>query len=468
MRLQHAAARVRASFDDPNLVSCAGLVPVLRLAESCDLHGIIDERVRVPGDKGANASGKVAAIVAGMLTGADSIDDLDVVRHGGMPGLFAGVYAPSTLGEFLRAFTHGHVRQLQGVSREFLVQLARHTRLLPGAGAVTFLDVDSLLRRVYGKQKQGAAFGHAKIGGYQVLLRGLNPLVATISTPDAAPVIAATQLRAGNAGSARGAASLIREAVATTRAVLATDPKAASGEIVVRADSAFYSRKVIAACRRAAVRFSVTVRMDAKIRRAIDAIPGDAWVEIEYPQPVWDDEQQRFISRAQIAETTYTAFEGTPEQVTARLIARRIPDLNKTRVDDQGELFTVWRYHAAFTDSPFVLVQAEAHHRGHAVIEQVFAELIDGPLAHLPSGRFDANNAWLTCIAIAHNLTRAAAVHAGPRYATARAATIRRHLINLAGRVARHARGITLHLPQHWPWQHSWQRLSAATGPPLA
>ena len=159
---------------------------------------------------------------------------------------------PSTLGEFLRAFTHGHVRQLQGVSREFLVQLARRTRLLPGAGAVTFIDVDSLLRRVYGKQKQGAAFGHAKVGGYQVLLRGLNPLVATISTPDAAPVIAATQLRAGNAGSARGAAALLAEAIATTRAVLAMDPRAATGEIVVRADSAFYSRKVIAACRRAA------------------------------------------------------------------------------------------------------------------------------------------------------------------------------------------------------------------------
>jgi hypothetical protein len=448
------------------LVSCAGLVPVLRLAESCDLHGIVGERVRIPGDKGANASGKVATIVAGMLTGADSIDDLDVVRHGGMPSLFGGVYAPSTLGEFLRAFTHGHVRQLQGVSREFLVQLARRTRLLPGAGAVTFVDVDSVLRRVYGKQKQGAAFGPAKVGGYQVLLRGLNPLVATISTPDAAPVIAATQLRAGNAGSARGAAALLTEAIATTRAVRATDPRAATGEIVVRADSAFYSRKVIAACRRAQVRFSVTVRMDAKIRKAIDDIPADAWVEIEYPQPVWDDEQQRFISRAHIAETTYTAFEHTEDAVTARLIARRIPDLNKTGVDAQGELFTVWRYHAAFTDSPFILIQAEAQHRAHAVIEQVFAELIDGPLAHLPSGRFDANNAWLTLIAITHNLTRAAAVHAGHRYATARAATIRRHLINLAGRIARHARGITLHLPEHWPWQHPWQRLFAATGPP--
>jgi hypothetical protein len=459
---------VRAAFDDPALVSFAGLEPVMRLAEACDLHGIVRERLHVPTDKGANASGKVATIVAGMLTGADSIDDLDVVRHGGMAELFGGVYAPSTLGSFLRTFSHGHVRQLQAVSREFLVQLARRTPLLPGAGAVTFIDVDSLLRRMYGKKKQGVAFGHAKVGGYQVLLRGYNPLVATISTPDAAPVIAASQLRAGNAGSARGAASLVAEAIATTRAVLAARPVPMPGEIVLRADSAFYSRKVIAAARRGGVRFSVTIRVDKKVRRAIESVPADAWIEITYPEPVWDDDQQRFVSRAHIAQIAYTAFESTPDEVTARLIVRRIPDLNKTAVDAQGELFPVWRYHAAFTDSPFVLVQAEEQHRGHAVIEQVFAELIDGPLAHLPSGRFDANNAWLSCIAIAHNLTRAAATLAGRRYATARPATVRRHLINLASRIARHARGVTVHLPEHWPWQHPWLRLFTAVHAPPA
>jgi hypothetical protein len=222
VRLPHGPARVRASFDDPNIVSCAGLEPVMRLAESCGLHGLVARRLHVPTDKGSNAVGKVAAIVAGMVTGADSIDDLDVLRHGGTPTLFGGVYAPSTLGSFPRTFRHGHVRQLQATSRQFLVGLAGQApALLPSANAVTFVDIDSLLRRVYGKQKQGAGFGHAKVGGYQVLLRGLNPLVATLSTPDAAPVIAATQLRAGNAGSARGAASLLAEAIATTKAVLA-------------------------------------------------------------------------------------------------------------------------------------------------------------------------------------------------------------------------------------------------------
>ena len=440
----------------------------MALAQSCGLHGIVTQRLHVPTDKGSNAAGKVAAIVAGMLTGADCIDDLDVLRHGGMPLLFGGVYAPSTLGSFLRGFSHGHVRQLQAVSRQFLVRLAGRAPLVPGAGAVTFVDVDSLLRRVYGKCKQGAGFGHAKVGGYQVLLRGLNPLIATVSTPDAAPVIAATQLRAGNTGSARGAATLTAEAIATTKQVLAARGEPPGGEVVVRADSAFYSRKVIAACRRAGVRFSITITVDRKVRRAIEAIPADAWVEIEYPQPVWDEQQQRFISRAHIAETCYTAFEGTRFEVTARLIVRRVPDLNQPTVDGQGELFTAWRYHAAFTDSSFILEQAEAQHRGHAVIEQVFAELIDGPLAHLPSGDFNANNAWLACIAIAHNLTRCVGVLASRRHGTARAATIRRHLVNVAGRIARHARAVTIHLPQHWPWQHEWLRLFASVHAPPA
>jgi hypothetical protein len=275
-------------------------------------------------------------------------------------------------------------------------------------------------------------------------------------------------LRAGNAGSARGAAALIAEAIATTKQVLAVQGETLGGEIVVRADSAFYSRKVVTACRRARVRFSITIGVDRKVRRAIEAIPTDAWVEIEYPQPVWDEQQQRFISRAHIAEISYTAFEGSRFEVTARLIVRRVPDLNRQILDGQGELFTAWRYHAAFTNSPFILEQAEAQHRAHAVIEQVFAELIDGPLAHLPSGDFNANNAWLACIAIAHNLTRTAGVLTGRRHATARAATIRRHLVNVAGRIAQHARTITIHLPRHWPWQHEWLRLFASVHAPPA
>jgi hypothetical protein len=462
VRLQHTAGAVRASFDDPNLVSCAGLEPVMRLAQSAGLGAFVRDKVHLPSSIGSNPAGKVATIVAGMVAGADSIDDLDLVRHGGLPALFSGVYAPSTLGSFLREFTHGHVLQVHCAARQFLVELSRRTPLLAGADQLCFVDIDSMLRRCYGKKKRGAAFGHTKVGGYPVLLRGYNPLVATICTPDAAPVVAATRLRAGNAGSARGAASMVAQAVGTANACGAT------GELIVRADSAFYAKKVIRACRRGGARFSVTVRLDRPIRAAIATIDEDAWVDINYPQAIWDDDEQRWISDAQIAETVYTAFAGTRQAITARLIVRRISRVDPRPDTGQDELFPTYRYHAVFTDSPFVLEQAEAQHRGHAVIEQVNADLIDGPLAHLPSGDFSANGAWLVCAAIAHNLTRAAGHLAAPHYGKARAATIREEIINVAARVAHRARSIILHLPEHWPWQHAWTRLFAtAHAPPV-
>jgi Transposase DDE domain group 1 len=456
VRLRHDAPVVRATFDDPNLVSCAGLVPVMRLAQTVGLHAAVTDRVHLPGDKGANPAGKVATIVAGMLAGADCIDDLDVARHGGMPGLFTGVYAPSTIGSFLRAFTHGHVRQLQAAARDTLVGLAGRTPILAGADTLCFVDIDSMLRRVYGKQKQGIGFGHAKVGGYNVYLRGYNPLIATLSTPLAAPVIAATRLRAGNAGSARGAASMIAEAITTARAC------GASGEIVVRADSAFYAKTVITGCRRRRVRFSVTCRIDAKIRAACESIGEQQWIDIQYPQAIFDEDTGRWISDAQIAETTYTAFAGTRHEVTARLIVRRIRRDDPTQHPGQSELVASHRYHAVFTDSPFVLTQAESQHRGHAIIEQTNADLIAGALAHLPSGRFTANDAWLTCAAITHNLTRAAGHLAGPAHRAARPATIRTRLINVAARLAHRARTIHLHLPDRWPWQTAFDNLYTA------
>ncbi len=456
MRLRYDEPVTAVTFDDPNLVSCAGLVPVMRLAQDAGLHDAVADRVSLPTDKGVNPAGKVATIVAGMLAGADSIDDLDITRHGGMPSLFSSVYAPSTLGSFLRTFTHGHVRQLQAAARDTLIGLGRRAPLLAGADTLTFVDIDSMLRRVYGKQKQGIGFGHAKVGGYNVMLRGYNPLIATLSTPLAAPVIAATRLRSGNAGSARGAASMIAETITTARACGAT------GEIVVRADSAFYAKTVITACRRRRVRFSVTTRIDTKIRTACDSIADDQWIDIAYPQAVWDEDAGRWISDAQIAETTYTAFAGTRHAVTARLIVRRIRRDDPTQVPGQGELVAAFRYHAVFTDSPFTLTQAEAQHRRHAIIEQVNADLIAGPLAHLPSGRFSANDAWLTCAAIAHNLTRTAGHLAAGANATARTASIRTRIINVSARLAHRARTVHLHLPERWPWQAAFDNLFTA------
>jgi hypothetical protein len=220
---------------------------------------------------------------------------------------------------------------------------------------------------------------------------------------------------------------------------------------VVRADSAFYAKTVITTCHRRKVRFSVTTRIDAKIRTACDSITDDQWIHIKYPQAIFDEDTGRWISDAQIAETVYTAFAGTRHAVTARLIVRRIRRDDPTQIPRQQELLPTYRYHAVFTDSPFTLVQAEAQHRAHAIIEQINADLIAGPLAHLPSGRFSANDAWLTCAAIAHNLTRTAGHLAAGAYRTARPATIRTRIINVAARLAHHARTIHLHLPSTGP-----------------
>jgi hypothetical protein len=456
MRFLHTAGAVEAAFDDQNLISDAGLEPVMRLAEVAGLRRQVQQKVHLPGPLGSNAAGKVATIVAGMLTNADSIDDLDRVRHGGMGLLFESVYASSTLGSFLRSFSHGHVRQLESAARQVLVALARRAPLLPAADVLTFIDIDSLLRPVYGKAKQGASFGHAKVGGYQILRRGYSPLIATISTVQAAPVVAATRLRAGKAGSSRGAASLAAEAITTAKAA------GAAGEILLRADSAFYAAKLISACRAHRVRFSVTVPISAAIRAAIATIAEDAWTTIKYRHAIWDDDEQRWISDAQIAETSYTAFAGTKHELTARLIVRRVKRLNPKAAAGQDALFTLWRHHAFLTDSRHLLIQAEQQHRGHAIIEQCLAELIDGPLAHLPSGAFNANAAWLTLTALAHNLTRAAGTLASAQHARARPATIRAQLICIAARIAHRARKIVLHLPVDWPWQPAWQQLFTA------
>ena len=434
MRLLHELAKIHASFDEPNLVSRAGLVPVMALARRAGLADLAGEHVRPAGACGVNAPVKVACVVAGMVAGAGSIDDLDVLRHGAMSALFGGIRAPSTLGSFLRSFTWGNVLQLGRVSRLLLAELARRTPLLPGADVLAFVDIDTQQKRVYGHKKQGAAFGHAKIQGKSLLVRGLNAMAATISTPLAAPVIAATRLRGGNAASARGAASFARHAV--------------------RAAGAF---------------FSVTVAMNAHVAAAIAAIGEDAWTPIRYPRASWDDQLGCWVSDAEVAEVEYTAFTSAKGQaITARLIVRRVRDLGRTAAEGQDEPVTIWRYHAIFTDSPFVMLQAEEQHRDHAVVEQVLADWTDGPLAHLPSGSFPANAAWLALAAISHNLLRAAGALASLACARARTATLRRDLIDVAARITRHGRGqITVHLPAGWHREQEWMNLFDATcGPP--
>jgi hypothetical protein len=464
MRLSHGSSALSATFDDPNLVSVGGLAPVLALAQSCRLGDLVGEKLTLKAAGGVNAPIKVAALVAGMVAGADSIEDMDLLRHGGMDRLFAGIRAPSTLGTFLRAFTFGHVRQLDSVAAALLTALAAATPLLPGAGQVTFLDLDDTMRETHGYAKQGVGYGYTKV-------KGLNALLATISTPTAAPVIGAARLRKGAVKSARGAGKLLSDALGTARAAGAGGPDR-SGLVLVRGDSAFYCHDVIAAARRGGARFSVTARMDAAVTKAIAAIADDAWTPIRYPHAVWDDEGQCWISDAEVAEIGFTAFTSRRrcDHITARLIVRRVKRLNPASVPEgQTALFAQYRHHAVFTDSPQPMLQAETTHRQHAVIEQVHADLKAGPLAHLPSGSFAANSAWLVLAAIAFNLTRAAGALASVFHAKATTGTIRAQLIAVPARLARSARRLRLHLPRDWPWETAWSQLFDATlGPPAA
>jgi len=463
VKLQHGWSGGAPVFDDPNLVSCAGLVPAMALAEQAGLSELIAGKVALRETRvasaGANPAGKLTSIIGGMAAGADSIDDLDLIRSGGMPRLFGGVYAPATLGQFLREFTHGHCLQLASVLRAHLIGLVEATDLLPGIEQRAFIDVDSLLRPVFGQAKQGASYGHTKIAGKQVLRKGLSPLATTISTDDGAPVIAGIRLRAGRAGSSRGAASMVAEALRVARAAGAT------GTILVRGDSAYGNSTVAGACLAAKARFSLVLGKNRSVTRAIASIPDDAWLPVQYPGAVHDPDTGALISEAEVAEVpAFTAFASTKHPVTARLVVRRVRDRAKTE-----ELFPVWRHHPFLTNSEEPAPAADITHRKHAIIETVFADLIDGPLAHLPSGRFAANSAWSTCAAITHNLLRAAGTLASPKHAVARGATLRRQIITVPARIARPQRCRVLHLPVHWPWATPWTALWTAvfaTGPP--
>ncbi|MFI6682029.1 IS1380 family transposase [Kribbella sp. NPDC050470] len=469
MQLSHRPRAVRATFDDPNLVSSAGLVPGMALAESARLRELADEWLSVPTDKGANAGLKVASLVAGMVAGADSIDDMAQLRHGGMGRVFGRAYAPSTLGSFLRSFTFGHVRQLDAVASRFLTGLADRTPLVGQAGAAgdgefVLVDVDDTIVEVHGYAKQGAGFGYSGV-------RGLNALLATVTTAGTAPVIVAQRLRKGSCGSPRGAKRLVTDALKTARGLRGVSP----GGLLVRADSAFYGRGLVLAAVRAGAEVSVTVRLDKRIKATIATIADDAWTPIEYTDAIYDEPTGQWVSRAEVAEIPFTAFasRAKKERVPGRLVVRRIPDLNTGKNKTAGQqdaLFDVWRFHAFFTTvgtEAMDTITVDKIHRGHAIIEQVNADLKDSALAHLPSGVFAANAAWLVLAVMAFNLTRAAATLTGTELAKSTTGTIRRKLINIAARIASSARRITLHLPLGWPWQHHWTALfSQVCGPP--
>jgi hypothetical protein len=425
------------------------------LVERAGFTGLVKERLTVPC---ANAPVKVRALVSGMLAGADTIDGMDILRSGGTQKVVGAVRAPSTLGTFLRSFTHGHTLQVGALNRELLVGLGHLLPTLFGSDPLVMVDLDDTIREVHGYAKQAVAFGYSGV-------KGLNALVATISTEHSAPVIAGGQLRRGNVKSGDHAAWHAVRALTLAKKVRPAT------QIMGRADSAFCTCELIHAFTDADCWFSVTIPQWKTVTRAISGIEDEQWVGIHYTDAVFEEDTGEWISDAEVAEVPFTAFTSHPkkDQVTCRLVVRRVKRLNPTASAGQGELFETYRYHPFITNSTLPLVQADERHRGHAIIEQVMAELKGNALAHLPSGKFQANAAWLQFAILAFNISRAAAHAAG--MSTTRMPTIRRRLVMMPARLARHSRRRFLHYPTHWPWQREFMTLWASTGgvgPPIA
>ena len=426
MRANHDLSRVCATFDEANLVPNAGLLPAAVLAQRIGLGGLVDRRLHLA-RHGANSGAKALTVIGSMLVGGDSIDDTAVLRAGAAGKLFDGTRAPSTIGSWLRAHRWSNVRQLDAVSRQLLARLWSCGAGPADLSSPLTIDLDSTIVAVHGRAKQGAAFGYTKVRGY-------HPQLATCAETGQ---VLMSRLRGGAAGAARGAKSFLTETVSRVRHAGAT------GQLTVRADSAFYSKAVIATAAKFDVRFSITVRQDKRIRAAIDAIEEAAW----QPIPYWLCTPE--VCGADIAQTPFTVFSGDKRNARqVRLVVRRV----RPTPGSQLALFTAWDYHAFVTDRDLPLAEAEADHRRHAVVEQSIAELKSAGLAHLPSGNFMANAAWLALTVMAHNLGRAVAILAGPDLQRATAATLRRKVFTMPGRLVRSGRRRRLRLPDSWPW----------------
>ena len=409
---------LEVSFDDERVVSDAGIALVATLAARLGMEGLVDRFVRLrPGRPGAASAGrKVMSLIYAMALGADSIDDCDVLRSGRTRRLLGGwVAAPSTLGTFLRAFTFGHVRQLDRVLAETLTR-AWKAGAGPGEGRLV-VDVDSFVGEVHGYQKQGAAFGYTRVRGY-------HPMLA--SRAETGEVLH-LRLRKGSANTQRGIVRFTDELIARVARA------GANGVKLFRADSGFWNVKVFERLERAGWTYSIGVRMTEAVAALVEQIGEDAWTTIgDYPDS----------GEAQIAETT---LQGR------RLIVRRVRTLGA-----QGELFPTWRHFPFVTDRSDEIAIVEAEHRQHAVVELVIRDLKDQALAHFPSGQFHANSAWTVIAALAHNLLRWTELLGLSDRVVSAARTVRRRLLTLPGRLTTHAGRWTLHLPARWPWQQDF------------
>ena len=425
-RVSHGIDRIDAIFDDPNLIANAGLLVPATLSARLGIESVINTMVRLVGRVGGSRPGrKVLTLVHAMVAGATHIDHADMLRAGATDAVLSHrVMAPSTLGTFLRSFTFGHVRQLEAATAE-IIGRAWRLGAGPGDGRMV-IDVDSTICEVDGHAKQGAGFGYTKKLGY-------HPILATRA--DSGEVLHA-RLRKGQANTQRGAKRFIEELVARVRRAGAT------GELVMRFDSGFWSNTTIDTLARLNVRYTMAVRTGtAAVAKAIAGIAENAWQAIDYTPD----------GEAQVADTAYITGKGH-RQVTRRLVVRR------TRLTDtaQQRLWPHWRHHAFLTDLDGAALIVDAFHRHHAVVELAIRDLKEGAgLEHVPSGRFFANAAWLCCAVMAHNLIRWTATLGDitPEDQLTVARTIRTRLIAVPARLVNRSGIPTLRLPTRWPWR---------------
>jgi Transposase DDE domain group 1 len=421
VRSSHSPDAITVCFDDDHAVADAGLILAATLAEGLMLGELVDEHVDLGSAPGAaNAGDKAMTLIHSALAGGEWIEDADRLRAGSTARVLGHrVAAPSTLGTFLRSFTWGSARQLDRVAG---IALARAWQAGAGPGPWPLtIDIDSTHCQTYGLHKQGAT-GVDRHGE-----RGYHPLLASVA---GSGDVLHSRLREGVANSGRGAASFVTETITRARRAGATGP------ICLRADSGFYNHKVVQACRKAGATYSITVKVNKAVRAVIAAIPEDAWT----PIPYWLD------GGADVAETSYRPF-GRKGRVT-RLIVRRV----RPTPGSQLALFCDYDYHPFITDRDGNTLELEADHRRHAEVENTIRDLKYGVgLAHLPSGRFAANAAWLTLNVIAHNLARWTS-RLGPGETLTTTKTLRTRYLDLPGRLTRSARRWRLHLPTRWPW----------------
>jgi hypothetical protein len=413
--------RIGVTFDEPNLVANAGLLLVATLVARLDLECLINATVRLAGRVGGAMPGrKVLSLVHAMVAGGSHIDHADVLRSGATASVLPHrVMAPSTLGTFLRAFTFGHVRQLDAVLAE---ALRRAWALGAGPGSARMvIDLDSTICEVCGKAKGGAGYGYTRVLGY-------HPLLATRA--DTGEVLH-VRLRRGAANTSRGAVRFVEELVARVRRAGAT------GELIMRFDAGFWSHRTIATLERLGVGFTMGVKMQKPVVSAISAIDESAWIPISYSSG----------GEAEVAECTYKG---------RRLIVRRTRLIGR-----QATLWPEWRHFAFVTDLDGDVVDVDAFHRAHANVELAIRDLKEGAgLEHLPSGQFFANAAWLVCAALAHDLIRWTAmlgqITPADHFTVAR--TVRTRFFSVPGRLVSRSGVPTLRTPAHWPWAEPFLR----------